>query len=280
MDELAAMQVLLDVELILLIGLALGVLISALWRRLRGALPTAGDYDHYDLLLMLFPALLFLLNPIGQLLIAQSSDTEVAAESTSGGLQGILFNLAYFTFVGVMTFGILEWIRGKRVVELFGLRRLSLPVIVVTSIIAGVVSVLICVGLVGGFSNSLVEEVFDRLQAQEPVRNLQKADSHLYLGLSILNACVAAAVVEELLFRGYMYGAIKNATNSIFAIFVVGGLFAVVHGNLPAMLPLWVFSILLCLAYEWSRCLWVPIGMHVFFNATNIVLMMSEHSGD
>jgi membrane protease YdiL (CAAX protease family) len=57
---------------------------------------------------------------------------------------------------------------------------------------------------------------------------------------------------------------------------IIGGLFAVVHGNLPALLPLWVFSLLLTIAYEATRCLWVPIGMHAFFNAANIVLMMTD----
>jgi cell division protein FtsW len=55
---------------------------------------------------------------------------------------------------------------------------------------------------------------------------------------------------------------------------IIGALFAVVHGNLPALLPLWAFSILLCLAYELTGCLWVAVGMHLFFHAANIVLML------
>ena len=102
----------------------------------------------------------------------------------------------------------------------------------------------------------------------------QESNSVVHLVLSIVMACIAAPVVEEFLFRGYMYGTLRRLTNPVFAAVVIGALFAVVHGNLPALLPLWVFSILLSFAYEMTRCLWVPVGMHVFFNVANIVLML------
>tara|TARA_R110002096_G_scaffold82164_6_gene191137 strand:+ start:2441 stop:3280 length:840 start_codon:yes stop_codon:yes gene_type:complete len=275
MHELAAKQVLLDIELITLIALGIGVGVYA-WLRRKAVIesPGSGHFDGYDVALMFFPALLFLLNPVSQLMLAHS--VEVAEPADKNGISPLLFNVAYFAFVGLMVYGIVEWVRGRQVVEVFGLNTLSFPKIVIGSILGGVASVLICVGLIGNLSQSLLEGIFDGLAEQEPVRSLQEADSVLYLALSIFNACVAAAVVEEFLFRGYMYGALKQATNKVFAMVVVGALFAVVHGNLPALLPLWAFSILLCLAYEWTRCLWVSIGIHAFFNATNIVLMLVE----
>jgi membrane protease YdiL (CAAX protease family) len=133
---------------------------------------------------------------------------------------------------------------------------------------------------VGGISNTYLEGVFGELEVQEPVKMFQESKSIVHLSLSIIMACIAAPVVEEFLFRGYMYGTVKRLTNPVFAAVIIGGLFAVVHGNLPALLPLWVFSILLCLAYELTRCLWVPVGMHVFFNAANIVLMLMPESAE
>ncbi|MEM6915397.1 MAG: CPBP family intramembrane glutamic endopeptidase [Verrucomicrobiota bacterium] len=172
-----------------------------------------------------------------------------------------------------MTFGIIEWVRNRRVVELFGLKRLSLSLVVIYTIFGGVASLVICGWAMGGLSQELMERVFTDLAAQESVETLRESKSVPFLILSIVMACIAAPLVEELLFRGYMYGAVKEATNPIFSAVVIGALFSVVHGNLPALIPLWAFSILLCLAYEWTRCLWVPIGMHAFFNAANIVLM-------
>lgn len=281
MDELAAKQVLLDFELITLIALAVGVAYYALLRRVQRREPSLEpvDYDIYDLVLMFFPAILFLMNPIVEAVMASSEDAK-PVEPPGNDIFTIFVNIGYFAFVGIMTCGIIEWIRNRRVVDLFGLRQLSLPKIVVISILGGVASLLICAWAVGGISNTYLEGVFGELEVQEPVKMFQESKSIVHLSLSIIMACIAAPVVEEFLFRGYMYGTVKRLTNPVFAAVIIGGLFAVVHGNLPALLPLWVFSILLCLAYELTRCLWVPVGMHVFFNAANIVLMLMPESAE
>ena len=72
-----------------------------------------------------------------------------------------------------MTCGIIEWIRNRRVVDLFGLRELSFPKIVVISILGGVASLLICAWAVGEISNSYLEGIFGDLKVQEPVRMFQ-----------------------------------------------------------------------------------------------------------
>lgn len=281
MDELAAKHVLLDFELITLIALAVGVMFYALLRRVRRSVPSLEpvDYDMFDLVLMFFPAILFLMNPIVEAVMAASGKVQ-PVEKPKNDILSVLVNIGYFAFVGIMTCGIIEWIRNRRVVRLFGLRELSLPKIVVFSILGGVASLLICAWAVGEFSTSYLEGVFGELEVQEPVKMFQESNSLIHLSLSILMACIAAPVVEEFLFRGYMYGTLRRLTNPVFAAVIIGGLFAVVHGNLPALLPLWVFSILLSIAYEMTRCLWVPVGMHIFFNAANIVLMLMPEAAE
>jgi len=281
MDELAAKHVLLDFELITLIALAVGVAFYALLRRVRRHKPSLepDDYDMLDLALMFLPAILFLVNPIVDAVMARAENPK-PIEKPKNDILSAFVNIGYFAFVGIMTCGIIEWIRNRRVVDLFGLRELSLPKIVVISILGGVASMLICAWAVGEFSTSYLEGIFGELEVQEPVKMFQESSSIVHLSLTILMACVAAPVVEEFLFRGYMYGTLRRLTNPVFAAVIIGGLFAVVHGNLPALLPLWVFSILLCLAYEMTHCLWVPVGMHVFFNAANIVLMLMPKTAE
>ncbi len=280
MDELAAKQVLLDIEMITLIALAMGLLFFWLVRRFnrRELIEAPEDYDGFDLILMFFPAILFLMNPIVEAVVVAEKTPETPVKPGENGIGAVLVNIGYFIFVGIMTYGIIEWIRNRRVVDLFGLRRLSLPRIIVLSLLGGIISLAACAWGVGSFSNYFLEDVFGELELQEPVKMLQESDSVIHLGLSILMACIAAPVVEEILFRGYMYGTLRRLTNPLFAAVIIGGLFAVVHGNLPALLPLWAFSILLCLAYELTGCLWVPVGMHVFFNAVNIILMLLPES--
>lgn len=280
-DETAAKYVLLDFELIALIALVTGVVLHAVFRRPPGESGRPSpDFDGFDLLLVFFPSMLFLINPIAEALVARKPEVEVEPGHAGPDVLSLLVNLGYFTFVGVMTYGLIEWVRGRRVSELFGLRRLPAANILVISIIAGIFSLLFCGWIVGDFASGWLEGLFGDLELQEPVKMLRDSRSALHLGLSIALACVAAPVVEEMLFRGYLYGALKQLTNPVFAATIVGALFAVVHGNLPALLPLWVFSVLLSLAYEFTQCLWVPVGMHVFFNAANIVLMLMPETGD
>ena len=281
MDELAAKHVLLDFELITLIALAVGVVFYALLRRVRRepASLEPVDYDIFDLFLMFFPAVLFLINPIVEV-VAATSGNAPPAEKPRHDISSVLVNIGYFAFVGIMTCGILEWIRNRRVVDLFGLRALRFRKIVVLSLLGGAAAFLICAWAVGEFSTRYLEGVFGELEVQEPVKMFQESNSLMHLSLSIVMACIAAPVVEEFLFRGYMYGTLRRLTNPVFSAVIIGGLFAVVHGNLPALLPLWVFSLLLSFAYEMTRCLWVPVGMHIFFNAANIALMLMPEAAE
>ncbi len=282
-DETAAKYVLLDFELIALVALATGVLLYAAAKRLRRD-PFADregppDYDGFDLVLMFFPALLFLLNPIAEAFMAEKGgpggDAGGTAETSAPDVVSVLMSIGYFAFVGVMTYGLIEWVRNRRVAALFGLRRLRLRSIVPLSLGRSAVSLLLCGWLVGGFANHYLEGVFGELDLQEPVKMLRESESVVHLVLSVAMACVAAPLLEELLFRGYIYGTLRHFTHPVFAAVVVGALFAVIHGNLPALLPLWAFSILLTTAYELTRCLWVPVGMHVVFNAANIAMMLA-----
>lgn len=273
MDELAAKQVLVDFEIIALISLFLGIVAFRIWRRYSPSevIPT-NEFDGFDLLLMFFPALMFLIAPMLDLFAAQ---TQLGKEGKKAepGPGFLLFNIIYFLFVAVMTYGINAWVRNRDVSDTYGLRHRSLASIVVCSIIGGVCSVLICAWAIGNLSEEFLQSIFEGLSAQELVNQLKENQTGLYFFLSVIAACIAAPLAEELLFRGYMYESVKAATNPLFAAIVIGALFAVAHVNLPALLPLWVFSILLCLAYEWSGSLWVPIGMHAFFNGANILLM-------
>ena len=281
-DEIAAKHVLLDFELVTLIALAMGVFAYALVRRVKrhrsGLEDPPRDFDGFDLILMFFPAMLFLINPIAEVLVLGDGKEveEAATTEDANGIFAIVMNLGYFGFVGIMTYGLIAWVRNRDVSRLFGLRRLRVANIIVLSIIGGIFSLLLCGWIVGDFANRYLESLFGELDLQEPVKMLRESGSSVHLILAVVMACVAAPIVEEMLFRVYMYGTLRELTHPVFSAVIIGGLFAVVHGNLPALLPLWVFSLLLSFAYEATRCLWVPIGMHAFFNAANIVLMMTD----
>ena len=125
-----------------------------------------------------------------------------------------------------------------------------------------------------------LEQLFGEIETQAPVKSLQEEESMLNKLYLIAAAVIVAPLFEELVFRGYFYGILKKYTDPMFSAFITGGIFAVIHVNIPSILPLWFFGIFLALAYEASRSLWVPIGIHALFNATTIAMIFLSKGED
>jgi membrane protease YdiL (CAAX protease family) len=168
------------------------------------------------------------------------------------------------------------YIGGRRSAnDIFGLTRLALPRwllwVVGGAVVAG--------GLVMLLHQVLMKywllPTFGDMAVQEAVQTMLTVKDPMVKTLLIVNACLVAPFAEEVLFRGYIYAAVKRYTGPIFSTVVVSLLFAVVHLNIPALWPLWVFAILLTLSYEFSGSLWVPVGIHALFNTFNVALMLS-----
>ena len=88
--------------------------------------------------------------------------------------------------------------------------------------------------------------------------------------LEIVLVFLPAALHEELVFRGYAYQKLRTWSRGG-AIAVTAGLFAALHGGNSgvtwiAMANLLLAGVLLALAYERTRHLWLPIGIHLGWN--------------
>jgi uncharacterized protein len=82
--------------------------------------------------------------------------------------------------------------------------------------------------------------------------------------------CVVAPICEELLFRGFMYRALRNWRGPWPAAIITGVVFGAVHGvSAPAvdLLPLALLGVLLCVVYERSGSLYPCIAVHLINNA-------------
>ena len=82
-----------------------------------------------------------------------------------------------------------------------------------------------------------------------------------------------AALHEELLFRGYVYQKLR-AVHRLVAIALTSLVFALLHAGNHAITPLALANlvlagVLLALAYELRRTLWLPIGLHLAWNLTS-----------
>lgn len=273
--EQAVFNVLLDFEHLTLLTLAVGLLISMSIRSVRAQDPETVNgfgkvrvqsYGGVDLvaviLLLAFYYLSFLSGP---------RDGELPPMS----IDMIVINLVMGVFLVTIVLVTVQWVGGRDPVELFGLNRVGFPMWLVWVIPGILLSTLLVLQLGDWARSEWLEPVFGEMEEQEIVDSMKNTTGvGLKVGL-IVTACLVAPIVEELIFRGYIYGVLKRFSNPVFAMVVAGALFAAVHLNLPALVPLWVLAVILTLTYELSGSLWVPIGIHAGFNTINVFMMLS-----
>src|SRR6266700_3062085 len=89
----------------------------------------------------------------------------------------------------------------------------------------------------------------------------------------IIFAVAIAPVVEEFLFRFFLYGVIKRYLGLFLGISVNALLFAAAHAHFPSFAPLFVLGCCFTIAYEWSGSILVAMMMHSLFNSVTLVVL-------
>lgn len=173
----------------------------------------------------------------------------------------------------------LRLVRGFSPTAFLGLRQRSFESILVWSVGSLLVTELLMLlamlawwqGVLGTSppeeSNQVMVQVFQ-----------QSKDPSLRLAI-IIAAALVAPVVEELIYRGLIYGFTRSLVGHWPAAILSSALFSLVHVDAVASLPLFVLALGLATAYDRSRSLWVPMLMHMLFNAWNLAAMMMENPG-
>ena len=92
--------------------------------------------------------------------------------------------------------------------------------------------------------------------------------------LAFLAIAIFAPIAEELVFRGAMYGALKDKIGAVFAAVIVSAIFALIHFSLIAILPIFLLSIVLIALYERYGDLTAPIAAHCAFNTIMALLIL------
>jgi membrane protease YdiL (CAAX protease family) len=112
-------------------------------------------------------------------------------------------------------------------------------------------------------------------QAVHVMRVTSAVSSRVLLGVL---AIFLAPIAEEVFFRGMLYPAIKQAGYPRLALWGVSLVFACVHFNLTAFVPLFVLAVFLTVLYERTDNLLAPITAHALFNSFNFIfLYLLEH---
>src|SRR5438552_18038343 len=81
----------------------------------------------------------------------------------------------------------------------------------------------------------------------------------------IVFAIAIAAVVEEFLFRFFIYGVLKRYFGRLLVITFSSLLFAAAHAHLPSFVPLFVLGSCFAIAYVWRGSILVLMTRHALF---------------
>ncbi|MFZ2544791.1 MAG: type II CAAX endopeptidase family protein [Candidatus Saccharimonadales bacterium] len=84
--------------------------------------------------------------------------------------------------------------------------------------------------------------------------------------LAFLTLVVVAPFAEELLFRGYLYGKLKNYVPAIVAAIATSLLFGLAHGQLNVGIDVFVLSLVLCSLRSLTGSIWAGVLVHVIKN--------------
>ena len=190
-------------------------------------------------------------------------------EGTSYTPEQLLYAIGFQAFIPAMAFAIViarvnpvQWLglRWKDWVQVFGIAPLS---------VLGMFAFAITLHMLG--YNDMLTAI-GAAEEQEAVTMFREGQDPVALGMMVFAAVIVAPICEEIIFRGYLYPVAKKYAGSTVAALFSALVFAGAHGNVAAMLPLFVFGLVLVAVYEFSGSIWAPIAVHFLFNGTTVVI--------
>ena len=93
------------------------------------------------------------------------------------------------------------------------------------------------------------------------------------VSLIIVLAVAIAPLVEEFVFRFFLYGVVRRYLGRFAGLAANSLLFAAVHAHLPSAAPLFVLGVCFTIAYEWSGSILVSMTMHALFNSLTLTAL-------
>jgi len=89
----------------------------------------------------------------------------------------------------------------------------------------------------------------------------------------IVFAIAVAPVIEEFLFRFFLYNVIKRYLGRLVGVTFSALLFSAAHAHFPSFVPLFVLGSCFAIAYEWSGSILVAMTMHSLFNSLTLTAL-------
>ncbi len=167
--------------------------------------------------------------------------------------------------------------RGVSTVTLFGLKRVGLVRALGTAV--GLLLLLLPLLVVAsGITSQLLGGHSEPQSLVKTYQDAAKAGRAEIVWQVMISAVIIAPITEEILFRGYFYPTLKRIAGPLPAALGISLLFGAVHVTALGFPVLTILALSLTLSYEWSGSLLVPMFMHAWFNAANLLLMWWQAS--
>ena len=97
----------------------------------------------------------------------------------------------------------------------------------------------------------------------------------LSIALILLATVVLAPIVEEMIFRTFLFGALAPRMGVFAGAIVTALLFGAVHGDLVLFPTLAALGFIAALAYAATGNLWVSIALHALNNALGAAVLVA-----
>jgi len=126
-------------------------------------------------------------------------------------------------------------------------------------------------------------DLMDKLgvdKVQDTVTIFQKEKDIVILVLMAVAAALVAPVCEEIVFRGYLYPVAKKYAGPWIAALGTALIFSAAHGSFAALLPLFVFGLVLVAIYEFTGSIWAPMAVHFLFNGATVAVQLYARYAD
>jgi uncharacterized protein len=179
--------------------------------------------------------------------------------------------LTSFLFTAAMLLFIVAFLqfRGFDVITLGGFVRTSF----LRALVIGALLLFLAYPLLG-LSETIVQRFFGGGSSKQSIVEAFSASPTIEQRVMIIFFAIAVApVVEEFLFRFFIYGVLKRYVGRFLGTATNALLFAAAHAHLPSFAPLFVLGVCFTIAYEWSGSILVAMMMHSLFNSVSLIAL-------
>jgi CAAX protease family protein len=125
-----------------------------------------------------------------------------------------------------------------------------------------------------GFSEVINQRFFGGGSSKQTIVEFFSASRTIEERIMIIVFAVAIApIVEEFVFRFFIYGVLRRYVGCLLGVILSSLLFAAAHAHFPSFVPLFVLGSCFAIAYEWSGSILVSMTMHSLFNSLTLTAL-------